>query len=96
MKSRLARTPKEKWADANVRGGSGGGLGEGRTRELDLQLARHGVSTARGGGGAQNFADYCTAAGCKRAGGRLPPARRGLSQGLRQGDRSFGRGSDLG
>lgn len=31
-------------------GGSGGGLGEGRTRELDVQLAQHGVSTAQGGG----------------------------------------------
>lgn len=29
-----------------------------------MQLARHGVSTAQGGG-SQKFADCCTAAGCK-------------------------------
>lgn len=50
MKSRLARTPKKKWAEANVRGGSGERRGEGRTRGLDVQVARHGVSTAQGGG----------------------------------------------
>lgn len=66
-----------------------GGVG-GRVRAR----TRRATCTARGEHrarrGAQKFVDYCTAAGCTRAEGRLPLARRCLSKGLRQGEQGFG------
>lgn len=76
-------------------GGSGGGLGEGRTRELDVQLAWHGVSTAQGGG-HKSLQTIARQPAARKQRGRLPLARRGLFQGWRQGAGGFGHISDLG
>lgn len=84
MKSPLAGTQRWKWAEAYGKGRVGSG--RGRTRELDVQLARPQVSTARSEGreGAQKFADYCQGSRLHASKeGRLPLARRGLSKCLR-------------
>lgn len=70
--------------------------GEGCTRELDVQLALHEVSTAQGGG-HKSLQTLALQPAAREQEGRLPLARRCLSQGSAPKEsRDLGHGSDLG